>query len=110
MRKINRSELGIEASDTHQVREFYHNGTDVIEHIFIGYNRDLDNKPINVLVWESGPAPRPFVHQQFRDGDDINIVRNGVQNAFDGIDWDWWRDRFAALEKAEQGIREEDEV
>lgn len=108
MRRITRDDLTAEVNDQHTTRQFHHNGVDVTEHVFLRFDKDLDNKFVNVMAWESGPAPRPYVHQQFRDGDNIDNVRAGVQNAFDGIDWEWWRDRFAALDRAERGIPEDE--
>jgi hypothetical protein len=116
VRKPNRDDLTNEASDTHLIRTFTHavgdNRFDVTEHILLDFDRDFDNKPINLMVWDSGPSPRPFVHRRFTDIHNVDTVREGMKTTFDGIDWEWWCKRHAAIERGEvndQDDRENEE-
>ena len=120
MRKISRDDLTTEASDKHLIREFVHeqDGNQfvlkipVTEHVLSDFDKDVDRKPVHLIVWDSGPLPRPLIQRRFSDRDNIDSVRDCMKTTFEGVDWEWWRQRYANFERVEadkQNDLEDDE-
>ncbi len=104
MRTLSRDDLDLPVDDRHIVNTFERDGVTVTEHLFIRWDVDT-----NLLVWDSGPKPRPLVHNAFvgNVGDknfdrQLEFTRECISNTYDGVDWEWWADRFATMEKGEQ--------
>jgi hypothetical protein len=111
MRSLSREDLERPADDRHIVNTFERDGITITEHVFIGFDVDT-----NVVVWDSGPKPRPLVHNAFggKPSDknfesQLIFAKECISNTFDGVDWEWWADRFATIEKGEQTEQESGE-